>query len=170
MKHCILILFLAFSLYDCKSNLSQISGSAPEITGEKWINTDNAITLESLKGKVVLIEFWTFECYNCRNTIPYINKWYDTYKSQGLEIIGIHCPEFDHERNFDNVKDAVKELEIKYPGAIDNAFKNWYLYDIHAWPSMYVIDKKGEIMHFKRGEGGYKKTEQIIRELLAENP
>ena len=164
-----IFIFLLSSLFSINS-FSQITGSAPEITGEKWINTDKALSLESLKGKVVLIEFWTFGCYNCKNTIPYLNEWYSKYKPQGLEIIGIHCPEFDSESVFENVKEAVKDLEIKYPVAIDNAFKNWYKYDIHAWPSMYVIDKSGTIQHFKRGEGGYDKTESIIKELLAENP
>ncbi|MCI0450113.1 MAG: redoxin domain-containing protein, partial [Chlorobi bacterium] len=115
-------------------------------------------------------EFWTFGCYNCKNTIPYINEWYEKYKSSGLEIIGIHCPEFDHEREFENVKEAVSKLGIKYPVAIDNSFKNWHAYDVHAWPSIFVISKKGEIRHFKRGEGGYKKTELVITELLSETP
>jgi thiol-disulfide isomerase/thioredoxin len=158
------------SLFALPSLYTQVTGTAPEIKAEKWINSDKNLTLESLKGKVVLIEFWTFGCYNCKNTVPYINEWYEKYKSSGLEIIGIHCPEFDYERDFENVKEAVMELGIKYPVAIDNSFKNWYAYDVHAWPSMFVIDKKGEIRHFKRGEGGYKKTEQIISELLIEIP
>ncbi|MCI0715220.1 MAG: redoxin domain-containing protein [Chlorobi bacterium] len=149
---------------------SQVFGTAPEIKAEKWINSDKNLTIESLRGKVVLIEFWTFGCYNCKNTIPYINEWYEKYKSSGLEIIGIHCPEFDHEREFENVKEAVSKLGIKYPVAIDNSFKNWHAYDVHAWPSIFVISKKGEIRHFKRGEGGYKKTELVITELLSETP
>lgn len=161
----VIALFLLLS----SGSFSQVSGTAPEITGEKWINTDKPLSLESLRGKVVLIEFWTYGCYNCQNTIPYINNWYDKFHSEGLNIIGIHCPEFDSERELGNVKYAVKELRIKYPVAIDNAFKNWYLYDVHAWPSIYVIDKKGEIRHFKRGEGRYEKTENIIKELLSEN-
>ena len=137
-------------------------------TGD-WINTSEDLTLEKLKGKVILIEFWTFGCYNCTNTIPHLNEWYKTYKDRGLEIIGIHCPEFDNERNSDNVRENVKELGIEYPVLIDNEFKNWYKYDVHAWPTIFVIDKNGVERYKKVGEKGYKKTETIIKELLAEN-
>lgn len=147
----------------------QKTDEALEITAEKWINSDKNLKLGQLRGKVVLIEFWTFGCYNCKNTIPHINEWYEKYQSQALEIIGIHCPEFDYESDFENVKDAVKELDIKYPVAIDNGLKNWYAYGVHAWPTIFVIDKKGEIRHSKRGEGGYKQTESVIIRLLAEN-
>lgn len=143
--------------------------TAPEIKGEKWINTGNALTLEKLRGKVVLIEFWTFGCYNCTNTIPKLNQWYEKYKSESFEMIGIHCPEFDYERDFENVKENVKKLGIEYPVAIDNAFYNWYNYDVHAWPSIFLINKKGEIKYQKVGEGSYKKTEEKITELLNES-
>ncbi len=149
-------------------NSTENSNLAPEIKAEKWINSSRELTLKDLRGKVVLIEFWTFGCYNCTNTIPRLNEWYKEYKSGSFEIIGIHCPEFDYERDFENVKENVKELGIEYPVAIDNAFYNWYNYDVHAWPTIFLIDKKGKISYQKVGEGSYRKTEEKIKELLKE--
>lgn len=142
---------------------------APEIKNKgKWINTDKELTLEDLKGKVVLIEFWTFGCYNCTNTLPYLKQWYEKYKSDQFEMIGIHCPEFDNERNFENVKTNVEKLGIKYPVLTDNEFSVWQKYDVHAWPTIFLIDKNGEIRYKKIGEGKYDKTENMIKELLKE--
>lgn len=144
---------------------------APEIKNKgKWINTDKELTLEDLKGKVVLIEFWTFGCYNCTNTLPYLKDWYGKYKSDSFEMIGIHCPEFDNERNFENVKTSVEELGIKYPVLTDNEFSIWRKFDVHAWPTIFLIDKKGEIRYKKVGEGKYDKTENMIQTLLKESP
>jgi len=153
-----------------KNKILSFSDDAPEIKNKtgKWINTDKEITLEDLKGKVTLIEFWTFGCYNCVNTLPYLNKWYDKYKSENFEMIGIHCPEFDNERNFDNVKRSVEELGIKYPVLTDNEFSIWQNYDVHAWPTIFLIDKNGEIRYKKVGEGKYDKTEDMIQTLLKE--
>lgn len=143
---------------------------APEIENSgKWINTDKDLNLSDLKGKVILVEFWTFGCYNCTNTLPYLNSWYEKYKSDKFEIIGIHCPEFDNERNFENVKNNVGELGIKYPVLTDNNFSIWSKYDVHAWPTIFLIDKKGEIRYKKIGEGKYDKTESMIQELLKES-
>ena len=144
---------------------------APDITNKgKWINTDKELTLEDLKGKVVLIEFWTFGCYNCTNTLPYLKDWYGKYKSDSFEMIGIHCPEFDNERNFENVKTSVEELGIKYPVLTDNEFSVWRKFDVHAWPTIFLIDKNGEIRYKKVGEGKYDKTEDMIKSLLKESP
>lgn len=167
-----IILSLMFAYFSAKSSDSSelkhlAFEKAPEIKAEKWINSD-ALTLSSLKGKVVLIEFWAFACYNCKNTIPKMKEWYSKYKGDKFEIIGIHCPEFDNERDFENVKEKVKEYGIEYPVAIDNAFHNWYNYDVHAWPTIFLVDKNGEIRYSKVGEGGYKKTEELINELLKE--
>jgi thiol-disulfide isomerase/thioredoxin len=170
----LLVIALSFNINLKSTKLAQNSiqavkiDIAPEIKAEKWINTDKELTLENLRGKVILIEFWTFGCYNCRNTLPKMNEWYEKYGSGSFEIIGIHCPEFDHERKFENVKESVEELGIKYPVAIDNSFYNWYNYDVHAWPTIFIIDKKGEIRYQKVGEGNYKKTEEIIKQLLEE--
>jgi len=151
-------------------DIYSFSDIAPKLKNKtgKWINTDIEIDTENLKGKVVLIEFWTFGCYNCTNTIPYLNKWYDKYKSENFEMIGIHCPEFDNERNFENVKSNVEKLGIKYPVLTDNEFSIWSRYDVHAWPTIFLIDKKGEMRYKKVGEGRYEKTEQMIIELLSE--
>ncbi|MEO6694433.1 MAG: redoxin domain-containing protein [Ignavibacteria bacterium] len=152
------------------AEIDSFSDDAPELNNKngKWINTEKEISLEDLKGKVTLIEFWTFGCYNCTNTLPYLNKWYDKYKSENFEMIGIHCPEFDNERNFENVKRNVEELEIKYPVLTDNEFSIWQKYDVHAWPTIFIIDKKGEIRYKKVGEGKYDKTEEMIQTLLKE--
>lgn len=148
-----------------------LSDDAPEINNNsgRWINTDTELTLHKLKGKVVLIEFWTFGCYNCKNTLPYLNNWYEKYNSGKFEIIGVHCPEFDNERNFENVKESVKKLGIKYPVFTDNEFSVWKKFDVHAWPTIFLIDKKGEIRYKRVGEGKYEKIEQAINELLNEN-
>lgn len=166
----------SFAFYKLNDNIDSerniqiqaVTERAPEIKGEKWINIDKPLTLESLKGKVVLIEFWTFECYNCKNTLPKLKSWYDKYKSDKFEMIGIHCPEFDSERNFDNVKQAVSDLGIKYPVATDNAFYNWYNYNVDAWPTIFVIDKNGDIRYKHVGEGSYKETQKTIEDLMKE--
>ncbi|MEO8665925.1 MAG: redoxin domain-containing protein [Ignavibacteria bacterium] len=135
----------------------------------KWINTDTDLSIENLKGKVVLIEFWTFGCYNCKNTLPYVKDWYSKYGSDKFEVIGIHCPEFDNEKKFENVKSAVEDFGIKYPVLIDNGFTEWEKYDVHAWPTIIILDKEGEVRYTKVGEGSYKTTENKIAELISEN-
>ncbi|CAN5623791.1 hypothetical protein BH10BAC5_BH10BAC5_03030 [soil metagenome] len=163
-----IVLFYAFSQksnYDLQK-LAPI-GSVSDIKG-KWINTDKDISLENLNGKVVLIEFWTFGCYNCKNTLPYVKDWYSKYRSDKFEVIGIHCPEFDNERKFDNVKKAVDELEIQYPVLIDNEFSIWNKFDVHAWPTIVILDKSGTVRYTHVGEGSYDKTEKKIAELMNE--
>ncbi len=151
-------------------NTNSPGDEAPDLKNNsgKWINTIKDLQPEDLKGKVILIEFWTFGCYNCTNTLPYINKWYEKYKSDKFEIIGIHCPEFDNERNFENVKKNVVNLGIKYPVLTDNEFTIWQKYDVHAWPTVFLIDKKGEIRYSTVGEGDYDITEDKIIELIKE--
>lgn len=161
-------LFSAFSNkpeYDIQKNSAP--GNLSDIKG-KWINSDKDISINELSGKVVLIEFWTFGCYNCKNTLPYVKDWYSKYHSDKFETIGIHCPEFDNERKFANVKEAVDELGIKYPVLIDNEFSVWEKFDVHAWPTIVLLDKKGTIRYTHVGEGSYDKTEKKIVELMAE--
>ena len=116
-----------------------------------------------------MVEFWTFGCYNCRNVEPYIKKWHERYHDKGLTIIGVHSPEFDRERDLDNVRRYVKEHQIKYSVAIDNDFVIWNRFNNRYWPALYLIDKQGNIRYTHIGEGGYTKTEQWINRLLSES-
>ena len=152
--------------------ISQSQGSttgqrAPEITNDTWVNSQ-PVRLTELKGKVVLVEFWTFGCYNCQNVEPYIKSWHAKFKDQGLVVIGVHSPEFSRERVLKNVQNYVREHNIQYAVAIDNDYKTWNSYQNHYWPARYLIDKKGIIRQVRFGEGGYDQTEKEIRELLAE--
>ncbi|MBS1515376.1 MAG: redoxin domain-containing protein [Bacteroidetes bacterium] len=158
------VVCLAYA-FSTKSN-SELS-SLKDVTG-KWINSDKDVSLSDLNGKVVLIEFWTFGCYNCKNTLPYVKDWYSKYKSDKFEIIGIHCPEFDRERKFENVRNAVEEFGIKYPVLVDNEFTIWDKFNVDAWPTIIILDKQGNVRYTKVGEGSYDKTEAKIKELIAE--
>lgn len=141
-------------------------GPAPELLGiNHWLNSD-PLTLASLKGKVVLIDFWTYSCINCIRTMPYITKWYETYKDQGFVIIGVHTPEFAFEKVTENVATAIKRFGINYPVAQDNNYETWNAYQNRYWPAHYLIDKQGVIRYVHFGEGEYEETENIIRYLL----
>jgi len=141
---------------------------APELAGiSGYINTD-PITLASLKGKVVLVDFWTYSCINCIRTIPYLNAWYEKYADKGLVIIGVHTPEFEFEKDYNNVKAAVEKFEIKYPVVQDNDKGTWNAYENRYWPHKYLIDNEGYIRNDHIGEGGYAETEKVIQSLLAE--
>lgn len=142
---------------------------APEFTGlSDWINSEPK-TVEGLKGKVVLVDFWTYSCINCIRTQPYLKQWYDTYKDSGLEIIGVHAPEFAFEKNPKNVQDAAKKAGLNYPIALDNNFSTWGAYENQYWPASYLIDSEGNVRRTHFGEGEYKETEQAIRQLLQDS-
>jgi cytochrome c biogenesis protein CcdA/thiol-disulfide isomerase/thioredoxin len=142
---------------------------APEFSGiQGWINSTGE-TKQSLKGKVVLVDFWTYSCINCIRTTPYLTKWYETYKQQGFEIVGIHAPEFSFEKKIENVQKAITERGITYPVGLDNDFKTWNAFGNTAWPGEYLIDKDGNIRRIHLGEGEYDKTEEAIRILLKDN-
>ncbi|MGA2654681.1 MAG: thioredoxin family protein, partial [Gammaproteobacteria bacterium] len=142
---------------------------APEIAGiTDWINS-SPLTIASLKGEVVLIDFWAYSCINCIRTLPYLNSWYEKYHDKGLEIIGVHSPEFDFERDLKNVQAAVTKDQIKYPVALDNRFATWNNYHNSYWPAHYLIDKNGNVVYEKFGEGDYEVTENNIRFLLGMN-
>jgi thiol-disulfide isomerase/thioredoxin len=140
---------------------------APEISGDHWINSE-PLTLKGLRGRVVLIEFWTFACYNCRNTLPAIRMWDARYRDKGLTIIGVHTPELDIERNIDSLRREIAGLEIKYPVVTDNDYATWKAYKVEAWPTLFVIDKQGLVRWSHVGEGAYDETEEVIKKLLAE--
>ena len=132
-----------------------------------WINSE-PLTLKGLGGRVVLVEFWTFGCYNCRNTLPYVKRWHDRYSDKGLTIIGVHSPEFDEERNTDNVRKNVASLGIRFPVVTDNDYQTWRAYKVEAWPTLFLLDKTGRVRWTHVGEGAYDEAEQTIQKLLEE--
>jgi cytochrome c biogenesis protein CcdA/thiol-disulfide isomerase/thioredoxin len=139
---------------------------APELIGlSAWINS-TPLQLSELRGKVVLIDFWTYSCINCIRTLPYLKAWYEKYHDKGLVIIGIHTPEFDFEKDIENVKRAVIQDGIKYPVALDDRFQTWQNYHNQYWPAHYLIDKNGNVVYTHFGEGEYDTTENNIRYLL----
>ncbi len=141
---------------------------APEISqATGFVNTDT-VTLADLKGKVVLVHFWTYTCINCINTVPYLNEWYQKYTGEEFEILGIHTPEFEFEKNLNNVKDAVQKFEIKYPVIQDNNYDIWNSFGNKYWPRDYLIDNEGYIRYNHIGEGGYDQTENMIQSLIKE--
>ncbi len=142
---------------------------AAEITGiNTWINS-SPLTLAQLKGKIVLIDFWTYSCINCVRTLPHVTAWYEKYKDFGFVTIGVHTPEFAFEKLPDNVKAAVKQFNIHFPVALDNDYKTWRAFKNHYWPAKYLIDAKGIVRYTHFGEGKYEETEAMIRSLLKEN-
>ncbi len=142
---------------------------APEFSGgTMWLNTDKPLTLSDLKGKVVLVDFWTYTCINCIRTLPFVTGWDQKYRDQGLVVIGVHSPEFEFEKKTTNVEDAIKRFKIKYPVVQDNDFAIWRSYNNHYWPAKYLIDSQGRIRYSHFGEGAYEETERIIQELLRE--
>ena len=143
-------------------------GAAPELDSEVWLNSD-PLRLADLRGKVVMVEFWTFGCINCRHVIPALQTWYSTYADQGLEIIGVHTPEFQYEHDEENVRAALTDLGVTWPVAMDNDYKNWRAYENHYWPAMYLVDKQGRIRFLKIGEGQYDLTEAALQALLMES-
>ena len=157
-----------------KSELANIAQNgdqypmAPDfIPGGEWINSD-PLTMESLKGKVVLVDFWTYTCINCIRTFPYTKSWYAKYKDQGFVLVGVHTPEFEFEKNLNNVKKAVRDFGISYPVVQDNDYATWKAYRNRYWPAHYLIDANGRIRHTHFGEGEYDQTERMIQELLKE--
>ena len=143
-------------------------GQAPElIAGGEWFNSE-PFTLESLRGKVVLVDFWTYTCINCIRTFPFLRAWHEKYVDKGLVIIGVHAPEFEFEKNPENVKKAIKDYGLKYPIMQDNDFATWRAYNNRYWPAEYFIDKNGHIRRTHFGEGDYDESEKVLQALLAE--
>ena len=145
-----------------------VEGTLPPLSGAvEWLNS-SPLTAESLKGKVVLVDFWAYSCINCLRSIPYVRAWAEKYKDQGLVVIGVHAPEFPFEKNIDNLKQAVAKLKINYPVAIDNDYAIWRAFHNEYWPADYFIDAEGRIRHHFFGEGDYAESEKVIQQLLAE--
>jgi thiol-disulfide isomerase/thioredoxin len=141
-------------------------GKAPNFQGiAAWINSA-PLTISEFRGKVVLVDFWTYSCINCIRTIPYLNAWYSKYGNDGLVIVGVHTPEFQFEKNYSNVLAAVKSFGMKYPVALDSSAATWNAFGNQYWPADYLIDKNGDIRYTQFGEGDYNGTELVIRGLL----
>lgn len=145
-----------------------IQGIIPSLGGAReWLNSP-PLTTSDLRGKVVVVEFWTYTCVNWRRTLPYVRAWAERYKHNGLVVIGVHTPEFGFEKDVGNVRGATRGLEIPYPVAVDSDYVIWRAFGNQYWPALYVADIQGRIRHHQFGEGGYDQTEQIIRQLLTE--
>lgn len=152
------------------SHSSQI-GSQSELASlaraDEWLNSQ-PLTPSALRGKVVLIDFWTYTCINWLRTAPYVRAWAEKYRDQGLVVIGVHAPEFAFEKNIDNVRWAVKEMRINYPVAVDNDHTIWRAFNNNYWPALYFMDAQGRVRHHHFGEGSYEESEKVIQDLLAE--
>ncbi len=141
-------------------------GQAPEFTGiEQWLNSD-PLSLSGLRGKVVLVDFWTYSCINCLRTLPYVTSWHNKFKDRGLVVVGVHTPEFGFEKLTRNVQSAIGRHGITYPVAQDNRYATWKAFDNEYWPATYLIDRNGHVVLKHAGEGGYEETERAIEALL----
>lgn len=148
--------------------LDNAQGPMPSLSGAvEWLNSP-ALTSESLRGKVVLVDFWTYDCINCQHTLPYVKDWAQKYEKDGLVVIGVHTPEYGFERIISNVRDEVRKLGITYPVAIDNNYAIWRNFDNQYWPAHYLIDAKGQVRFTHFGEGRYETQEKMIQQLLQE--
>src|SRR5271163_2345414 len=160
-------------LSNCSNGAPQLEncGSAPDLKGiVAWLNTsgDKPVTLDSLRGKVVLIDFWAYSCINCQRAIPHVVGWYHSYRDSGFEVIGVHTPEYAFEKVTGNVAQGAADLGITYPIALDNDYSTWTNYRNRYWPAEYLIDASGTVRHIKFGEGDYDVTENLIRQLLTD--
>jgi cytochrome c biogenesis protein CcdA/thiol-disulfide isomerase/thioredoxin len=156
---------------DARQSGLPVLGTAPEFVGnQQWFNTPGGrpLTLRSLRGRVVLVDFWTYSCINCLRTLPYLTAWDRTYRRDGLTIVGVHSPEFPFEKDSSNVQEAIERNDIRYPVVQDNDLATWSTYGTQYWPSEYFIDAKGRVRFAHYGEGEYQEKEKIIRELLVE--
>ena len=140
---------------------------APAFAQGTWINSE-PLKLEDLRGRVVVIDFWTFGCFNCRNTLPAIKRLHETYAAQGLTIVGVHTPELDREQVVANVRREVSSLGIRYAVVTDNDYATWHAYNVEAWPTIFILDKRGRVRYEHIGEGAYDAQERVIKMLLAE--
>jgi len=145
-----------------------VEGEFPSLAGAtEWLNSP-PLSASGLRGKVVLIDVWTYTCINWLRTLPYVRAWAEKYKNQGLVVIGVHSPEFAFEHNVDNVRRQAKDMRVDYPIAIDNDFAIWRAFKNQYWPALYFVDAQGHIRHHQFGEGEYEKSEMVIQQLLAE--
>ena len=145
-----------------------IEGEMPSLGGAKaWLNSP-PLSAAELRGKVVLVDFWTYTCINWLRTLPYVRAWAEKYKEHGVVVIGVHTPEFSFEHDLENVRRAVKDMRVEYPIAIDNDYAIWDAFDNHYWPALYLVDAQGRLRSHHFGEGAYEQSEMILQQLLAE--
>jgi hypothetical protein len=148
------------------SLLGSQRGTLPGFDGATgWLNSE-PLTPDGLRGKVVLVDFWTYTCINWLRTLGYVRTWWERYASQGLVVVGVHTPEFPFERDVDNVREAAREMRVEYPIALDSDYGVWRAFDNHYWPAVYIADAEGRIQHHHFGEGGYEECERAIQQLL----
>ena len=141
---------------------------APDFVGiSQWLNS-GALHIADLRGKVVVVNFWTYGCYNCVNTLPHVVKLYEKYKDRGFVVIGVHTPEFPFERSTSNVQTAIKRHGIRYPVALDNGYATWKSYSNQYWPAQYIVDRHGNIVFSHAGEGAYDTIDRTVQRLLGE--
>lgn len=160
-------LLFVFALLFSWTESDWIGKKAPELTSGVWLNSKPS-SLEAQRGKVILLQFWTFGCYNCKNTLPYIKGYFDKFDKSAFTIIGVHTPEFDYEKSAENVRAELKKIGISYPVVMDNDYQLWRAYEQRYWPCLYLIDKKGVIRYVHIGEGSYGETEAMIAKLISE--
>lgn len=163
-----LVIPLAIAFASMSAVAGWVGKKAPPLGQGEWINSAPT-SLSALNGNVVLLEFWTYGCYNCRNTLPYVKEWHDKYSRQAFTVVGVHTPEFNSEKQIENVRRHVARLGIRYPVVTDNDYETWEAYDQRYWPVTYLIDKKGIIRYMHIGEGAYEETESMIQKLLSES-
>jgi thiol-disulfide isomerase/thioredoxin len=143
-----------------------VEGAMPSLEGAtEWLNSPS-LTAAGLRGRVVLVDFWTYTCINWLRTLPYLRAWADKYQQQGLVVIGVHTPEFDFEHDLDNVRRAATDLRVDYPVVIDNDYRIWDAFANHYWPALYFVDAQGQIRHHRFGEGDYEQSEMVVQRLL----
>jgi thiol-disulfide isomerase/thioredoxin len=142
-------------------------GEAPELTGAgQWLNS-GPLSIEALRGQVILIDFWTYSCINCLRTLPYVARWSERFKDRGLTVIGVHTPEFAYEKSLANLRAAVERHAIKYPVVQDNSYATWKAFGNEYWPAVYLIDRRGHVVLKHAGEGAYDEIEQAIEQLVS---
>src|SRR5215211_8773660 len=145
-----------------------VEGHLPGFNGGELSHPVAPLTPEGLRGRVVLVNFWTYTCINWLRTLPYVRAWAEKYQAQGLVVIGVHTPEFEFEHDLDNVRRQVRDLRVGYPVAVDNDYAIWTAFDNHYWPALYFVDAQGQIRHHRFGEGDYEQSEATIQRLLTE--
>lgn len=163
----LILIFFYWPKDDKKSEEGFLKTKSPELAGlTNWMNSEKIESIESLRGKAVLVYFWTYSCINCIRTLPYLQDLQDKYADKGLVILGIHAPEFTFEKKPKNVADALKKYSITYPVALDNDFKTWRNFKNRFWPAKYLVDKNGFVVYKHFGEGKYEETENQVRKAL----